>query len=168
MSTSRPPLRVVTVGYAHPDAAALVERVQEEYVVRYGSRDDSPVDPATFDPPHGTFVVGYVDDVPVATGAWRRSTVEAFGTRATCEVKRMYVVPEARGAGHARTVLAHLESTARAAGAEAMVLETGAAQPEALALYASCGYVPVASFGHYRDSPLNRCLAKPLGPSGPS
>lgn len=155
-------LRLEQVGYGHPDATRLIEQVQEEYVVRYGGRDESPVDPLMFDPPHGTFLVGYVGDEPVATGAWRRSSVEAFGTTRTCEIKRMYVVPLARGAGHARVVLARLEETARAAGARAMVLETGIAQPEAIALYESCGYVTVPGFGHYRDSPMNRCLAKAL------
>ena len=56
-------------------------------------------------------------------------------------------------------MLAHLEATAYAAGAEAAVLETGIAQPEAIALYESSGYVHVPGFGYYRDSPLSRCLA---------
>ena len=43
-----------------------------------------------------------------------------------------------------------------------MVLETGTAQPEAMALYESSGYTPIPSFGYYQDVPLNRCYAKPL------
>ena len=39
------------------------------------------------------------------------------------------------------------------------MLETGIAQPEAIALYESSGYVHVPGFGYYRDSPLSRCLA---------
>jgi GNAT superfamily N-acetyltransferase len=156
-------VRIERVGYGHPDAARLVADVQAEYVVRYGGQDDSPVDPLEFEPPHGSFFVGYVDDVPVATGAWRRSTVEAFGTTQTCEIKRMYVVAAARGAGHARQMLAHLEESARAAGARALVLETGRKQPEAIALYESSGYVAVPGYGYYRDSPLSHTLGKPLG-----
>ena len=158
-----PELRVVPVGWGHPDAFTLIEAVQEEYVVRYGGRDDTPLDPVMFDPPRGSFFVGYVDDVPVASGAWRRrDDVEVFGTTETAEIKRMFVVREARGAGHARTVLAHLERTAAAAGARAMVLETGTAQPEAIALYESSGYTPIASFGHYWAAPENRCFGKVL------
>ena len=113
-------LRLVAVGYGHPDATRLIETVQAEYVVRYGSPDESPVDPLMFDPPHGTFLVGYVGEVPVTTGAWRRRTdLEAFGTTVVAEIKRMYVVPAARGAGHARAVLAELERTAAEAGIEA-------------------------------------------------
>jgi len=156
-------LRLVRVGWGHPDALALIEAVQEEYVLRYGGRDDTPLDPVMFDPPRGSFFVGYVDDVPVASGAWRwRDDVEALGTAETAEIKRMFVVRAARGAGHARTVLAHLERTAAEAGAQAMVLETGDAQPEAIALYESSGYTRIASFGHYAWSPQNRCFAKRL------
>jgi hypothetical protein len=41
-----------------------------------------------------------------------------------------------------------------------MVLETGLAQPEAIALYESSGYVPIPPFGHYQDAPLSRCYAR--------
>jgi GNAT superfamily N-acetyltransferase len=156
-------LTLVAVGYGHPDAGRLIEEVQAEYVARYGSRDESPVDPLMFDPPHGTFLVGYVDDVPVTTGAWRRRTdLPAYGSTRVAEIKRMYVVPAARGAGHARAVLAELERTAAASGIEVLVLETGMRQPEAIALYTSAGYEPVPPFGHYRDSPLNRCFGRRL------
>ena len=112
----RTPLRIERVGFGHPDAVRLIEEVQAEYVVRYGGPDDTPLDPAMFEPPGGSFFVGYLDDVPVATGAWRaRSDVEALGTHRTAEIKRMYVAPEVRGAGHARRMLAHLEQTAAAA-----------------------------------------------------
>ena len=75
----------------------------------------------------------------------------------------MYVVPDGPRRGPARTMLAHLERTAAEAGAEAMILETGTAQPEAIALYESSGYTAIPSFGHYKDEPLNRCYAKSLG-----
>ena len=63
-------------------------------------------------------------------------------------------------------MLAHLEETARAAGAEAMVLETGLRQPEAIALYESSGYRPVAGFGYYRDAPLCGASASALAAGG--
>lgn len=162
-STAQPAggaVRMERVPITHPDAARLVEAVQAEYVVRYGSRDDSPVDPRDFEDPLGCFFVGYLDDEPVATGAWRRSAVQALGTGVTAEVKRMYVVPAAQRRGIARRMLAHLEATAAVAGVEALVLETGMKQPEAIELYLSCGYEPVPGFGHYRDSGLSRCFAR--------
>ncbi len=153
-------LEIVRVDYGHPDAMRLIEEVQAEYVVRYGSRDETPLDPLMFAPPAGSFFVGYLDDSAVATGAWRRSGVEALGTARTAEIKRMYVAPRAQRAGHARRMLAHLEASAREAGFEALVLETGERQPEAISLYTSAGYEPIPAFGYYRDSPINRCFAR--------
>jgi GNAT superfamily N-acetyltransferase len=156
-------LRIERVPIAHDDAMRLIEEVQQEYVVRYGGRDDTPLEPTVFDPPAGAFFVGYLAGEPVATGAWRRrDDVEAFGTTAAAEIKRMYVVAARRGGGLARAMLAHLERTARAAGAEVMILETGLAQPEAIALYESAGYTPIPGFGHYAWSPDNRCFARRL------
>jgi GNAT superfamily N-acetyltransferase len=155
--------RIERLPITHPDAALLVEEVQGEYVARYGGRDETPIDPTYFEEPNGAFFVGYLDGRPVATGAWRRRTdVLVEGTSLTAEVKRMYVVPRARGLSLARAMLAHLEDTARESGAEMMVLETGLRQPEAIALYESSGYQPIAGFGYYKDAPLSRCLARSL------
>jgi ribosomal protein S18 acetylase RimI-like enzyme len=74
----------------------------------------------------------------------------------------MYVAPEARRQGVAGRMLAHLEATARAAGADVMIMETGTAQPEAIGLYVSAGYAPIEPFGHYRHSPENRCYGRRL------
>lgn len=162
IDTDATSLDLRTVGYLHPDAAALVARVQAEYVERYGSPDESPVDPAVFEPPEGLFLVGYADGVPVATGAWRRSPVQDLGGSRAVEVKRMFVVPEQRGRGHARTVLAELERTAARAGHDLAVLETGLRQPEAIELYLSEGYVEIAGFGFYAGHALSRCFGKRL------
>ncbi|HEX4247931.1 MAG TPA: GNAT family N-acetyltransferase, partial [Pseudonocardia sp.] len=59
-------------------------------------------------------------------------------------------------------LLAELERTAVEAGARRMVLETGVAQPEAIQLYLSSGYLPIPKFGVYRHAPGSRCFAKPL------
>ena len=106
-------VRIERVPYGHPDAMLLIDEVQAEYVVRYGGPDQTPLDPVMFEPPLGSFYVGYLDD----RRGGRRSRparggcpdVEALGTRRTAEVKRMYVVPAARAAGLARAMLAHLE-----------------------------------------------------------
>jgi ribosomal protein S18 acetylase RimI-like enzyme len=155
-------LVITRLPITHPDALLLVEAVQEEYVARYGGRDESPIARCDFEDPTGQFFVGHLDGTPVATGAWRRSTVRALGADVTAEIKRMYVVPAAQRRGIARRMLAHLEATAAAAGIEALVLETGMKQPEAIALYESAGYEPIPGFGHYCGSELSRCFGRRL------
>jgi GNAT superfamily N-acetyltransferase len=153
---------------------ALIEEVQQEYVVRYGSPDETPLDPAMFEPPSGSFFVGYLSvdggpDLPVASGAWRaRTDVDALSSTRAAEIKRMYVAPSGRGQGLARAMLAHLEATALAAGAEVVILETGVKQPEAMALYESCGYVRIHDYGHYKCEPESRCYGRRLTRSAAS
>ena len=156
-------LRIVRASFSDPETQRLVEQVQAEYVVRYGGRDDSPLEDGVFDPPRGAFFLGYADDEPVAMGGWRlRPDVLPFGRTLAAEVKRMYVAPAARRRGYARLVLAHLEATAAEAGADVMVLETGTAQPEAIRMYTDAGYELVEKFGHYAWSPRQRCFGKRL------
>ncbi|MGI8521868.1 MAG: GNAT family N-acetyltransferase [Nocardioides sp.] len=163
MSTEVDGWRIDRVPITQPDAQHVIELVQGEYVVRYGGRDDTPLRPEMFEPPDGSFFVGYLGDGPVASGAWRiRADVRRLGSLRAAEIKRMYVAPSWRRLGLARLVLAHLEATARGAGADTMILETGTGQPEAMALYVASGYAPVESFGHYRDSAMNRCYARRL------
>ncbi|MGW8765758.1 GNAT family N-acetyltransferase [Streptomyces sp. NPDC055815] len=151
--------------YDHPDAVKLNDAVQAEYAARYGDEGDAtPLDAGMFVPPRGLYLLAYdPEGRPVATGGWRTQDENDEGyADGDAELKRMYVIPEARGLGLARRILAALESDARAAGRVRMVLETGTEQPEAIALYTSSGYEPCTKFGHYRHSELSRCFAKPL------
>ena len=156
-------LEIRPTPFGDPTAQELIAELQQEFVVRYGGPDETPLDPTQFDPPSGAFFVGWLDGSPVATGAWRlRPDVTALGGTVAAEIKRMYVVPRAQGRGLARLMLAHLEATASAAGADVMVLETGLKQPEAIALYEASGYTPVEGFGYYRDAPSVRYFGKRL------
>ena len=137
-------------------AASLVAEVQQEYVRRYGGQDETPVDPAEFAPPLGTFLVAHVGATAIGCAGLRRHGDD------TVEVKRMFVRAEHRRRGHARRLLRALEDLAREQGFRRVVLETGLAQPEAIALYASAGYLPIEGFGHYKDSELSRSFARDL------
>jgi GNAT superfamily N-acetyltransferase len=82
-----------------------------------------------------------------------------------CEIKRMYVVPNARGRGIGYRILAELESIARGLGAARLVLETGVRQPDAIALYRRAGFMTIPLFGGYADTPhpeLSVCMEKDL------
>jgi GNAT superfamily N-acetyltransferase len=147
-----------------PEAISLIEAVQAEYVQRYGGPDASPMDADDFTAPHGAFLLGVFQDTALAMGGWRRRTVvPALGAAEVAEIKRMYVVPDLRRQGLARRLLASVEESARRAGHTVMVLNTGAMQPEAIALYESSGYERLAiGWGTYACAPDALFFAKRL------
>ena len=151
-----PELRAET--YDSPNARALTEMVQQEYVERYGGPDETVIDPAEFATPNGGFVVLYLDGEAAACGGWRRLADHPDAA----EIKRMFVVPAYRRRGLARYLLVALEDAARAGGLTQMWLETGERQPEALQLYLSEGYTPIDGYGHYAHAPLARSMGKAL------
>ena len=160
-----PRLVVRRVSLDDPPTRDLVDAVQGEYVARYGGPDETPLTAAQFEPPTGIFLLGELGGDPVACGGLRRQDPE------TAEIKRMYVVPDSRRRGLARTMLSQLEHAATTAGYSRVVLESGRKQPEALALYLASGYTPVSPYGHYRHhahslgkaltSPTDRLTAPP-------
>jgi GNAT superfamily N-acetyltransferase len=126
------------------DGAVLAQAMRDEMATLYDLALDDPrmpkAGPAEMNPPNGQFIVGYSDGVAVCCGGLKRLDAE------TCEIKRMYVVPEARGQGVARELLGALESCARGFGYKLARLDTGPKQPGAQHLYESAGYAPIANF----------------------
>jgi GNAT superfamily N-acetyltransferase len=155
--------RLQPVPYEHPDVATLEQAAQRFYVQIYGSPDETPFTTADFTPPHGAFLVGYLDEQAVAMGGWRfRTPGVPRVARRPAEIRRMFVRECVRGRGFARLVLAALEASAAAAGADWMLLETGQPQVAAVGLYRSSGYVDVERFGYYADSDMALNLGRPL------
>lgn len=76
------------------------------------------------------------------------------------ELKRMYVRPQARGRGVARRLVAALEAKAVNNGCRTFMLETGPAQPAALALYERMGYQRRGPFGDYAEDPFSVFMQK--------
>jgi GNAT superfamily N-acetyltransferase len=125
-----------------------VSAMIDELVPLYG-RIDVPgapsATPAEMGPPTGAFLVGFDADAAVCCGGLKRLTVEI------CEIKRMFVVPEARGRGIAQLLLDALEDAARDLGYSVARLDTGPKQPHAQRLYERSGYREVADFN---DNPF--------------
>jgi GNAT superfamily N-acetyltransferase len=157
-------LRLQQVPYEHPDVAALEQQAQKFYTQIYGSPDETPFATADFTPPHGAFFVGYLAGEAVAMGGWRfRTPGVPRVARRPAEIRRMFVRESVRGRGFARLVLAALESSAAAAGADWLLLETGQPQVAAVGLYRASGYVDVERFGYYADSETALNLGRQLG-----
>jgi GNAT superfamily N-acetyltransferase len=136
----------------------LTDALKREIDARYDGRPGSGAEPAAsdFEPPDGAFVVGVEDGEPVACGGVRRFD------KATAEIRRMYVVPAARGRGLSRQILAALEEEARRLGYELVRLETGHLQPEAIGLYASAGFGPIPRYRPYVEDERSVCFEKRL------
>jgi putative acetyltransferase len=78
------------------------------------------------------------------------------------EIKRMWVIPAARGLGISRKVLETLEARARSEGVRFLRLETGSDNQVALRLYARAGFAMRDIFADYRPDPLSAFMEKDL------
>ncbi|ADX72891.1 acetyltransferase [Pseudarthrobacter phenanthrenivorans Sphe3] len=79
------------------------------------------------------------------------------------EVKRVIVLPEARGKGAATVLMSAVERLAVEAGASRLILQTGDKQPEAVELYRKLGYTPIPIYPPYDTAiPFSSCFAKTL------
>ncbi len=140
-----------------PVAQLLCAEIQEEYVRRYGSGDETRLGEDDFHPPNGDFIVAFDEaGEPAGCGGWRAHEDDA-------EMKRVYVREHARRQGLARLLVAAVEASAAEAGRKRVILETGPRQPEAVAMYGALGYVPVTPFGHYACTDGSIHLGKELG-----
>lgn len=79
------------------------------------------------------------------------------------EIKRMWIVPEARGRGLSKLLLARVETHAAEHGIRTIRLETGIHNTEALGLYRRQGYVEREAFAPYAPDPLSIFMEKQLG-----
>jgi GNAT superfamily N-acetyltransferase len=96
--------------------------------------------------PHVRFFLAYRNDLPVGCGG-----IAFFSDFA--EVKRMYVRPEARGAGAADGIMVKLIGEAAEAGFAVLRLETGANFARAISFYRRWGFSPCLIFEPYASKP---------------
>jgi putative acetyltransferase len=122
----------------------------------YPPESNHILDIAALCAPDIRFWVARREGVPHGCGALR---IDAAGYG---EVKRMYVIPEARGQNVGRAILRCIDDQAAPEGLALMRLETGIHQAAAHALYRSGGYAECAPFGGYRLDPLSVFMEKRL------
>jgi GNAT superfamily N-acetyltransferase len=141
-----------------PAAQALIAALDADILDRYPNPDDNffELSPEEVAPEHGAFVIARANGQAIGCGAVRR--IDAT----TAEIKRMYVIPSARGQGLSRRILVFLEAEAARLGVTRLVLETGDRQVEAVALYLRAGFERIPRFGEYVDAPLSVCFGKDL------
>lgn len=141
---------IAPAAWDDPEVRRLTAAQQAELRARYEG-DTEPGTPPSAADVAVVLVARDADGAAIGCGALR--ALEP----GIAEVKRMYVVPEARGRGVSRQLLAALEAAARERGWSTLRLETGPRQPEAIGLYESAGYRPIGAFGVYVDEPDAGC-----------
>lgn len=147
-----PPAGRLVFAPCPPDQAPardLLEAMVAELVELYdiaGGTVGVPLHHSELAPPGGTYLVGRTQPGgEVVAGGGLRTIGAGVG-----EIKRMYVVPEWRGRGVARILLAALEDAARDLGLDRVRLDTGSRQPDARHVYQTSGY---RTIGNYNDNP---------------
>lgn len=157
-------------GLAEADRSALVAllRAYEASLglkLDFQSFDDELADlPGEYAPPDGSLVLARRNaDGAIVGCVGMRAFDRAAGI---AEMKRLFIVPEARGRGLGRRLALAALDSARRAGYRAIRLDTLPSMSEAQALYAALGFRDIAN---YNGNPVagSRFLEKALTP-GPS
>jgi len=123
--------------------AELMRELNDLLDSQYPGRVQKPGSVTTPDEmvaPDGAFLVGWDGERAVAIGGLRRLE------DGICEIKRMYVVPDARSRGNGRALLAALQDTARELGFERARLDGGPAQVHSRVLFETSGYVEIPKY----------------------
>jgi GNAT superfamily N-acetyltransferase len=154
-------VRLAAASWDDEEVQRLTTAQQAELRARYEGDTEPGTPPSAADV---SVVLVARDPAGTAVGC---GALRALGDGAA-EAKRVYVVPEARGRGVSKVLLAGLEDAARSRGWTVLRLETGPRQPEAIALYEGAGYRPIPAFGGYVDEPDAGCslyYERVLGPA---
>ena len=109
--------------------------------------DDAPADPShvragldSYRAPSGCLLVAYSASRPVGVGALRQLPGGA------AEIKRMFVIPEARSLGIGSRLLDRLLESAAETGATTVLLDTAGFMSAAHVLYRSRGFIERAPY----------------------
>jgi len=152
------------VEWTDPRAVAMREIMDAEMHVRYGL--DSPADAelsAAIERALAVDVTTVVDTVLIVDEglAVAHAGLRMLDTDSgrEWEVKRVIVDGSRRGRGLGRAVMQEIIDSARHGGARRLILQAGDRQPEAIGLYSSLGFTPIAVYAPYAEvMPQSLCF----------
>ncbi|MCG2621920.1 GNAT family N-acetyltransferase [Arthrobacter sp. I2-34] len=152
-----PRLTIKEMPWSNPVGADLRAAQQRELSSRFGTADHEAGPPPS------------AEDMPVFLIAYEKSSGQPLGCgglrrldESTAEIKRVYVVPYARGSGVSAAILAALEAKALASGYAEIRAEAGSVQSDGMRFYERGGYLPIPNFGPYEGVADSHCYAKTI------
>lgn len=148
----------------NPVVAGIIRRVMTEFgAVGCGfSISDTEVDAMfeAYPAPASAFFV--VEREGIVLGCGGMAPLQG-GDAGTCELRKMYFLPELRGSGMGNRLLSVILDAARAAGYSLCYLETVEAMAQARKLYIKHGFVPIKhALGNTGHSSCNRFMTLDL------
>ena len=99
-------------------------------------------------------LICYENEVALGCGAFKKLDSQ------TAEIKRMFVLPEAREKKIASKILTELENWAKESGYDSCILETSQKLENAIALYRKQGYQDIPNYGQYIGVETSMCMKK--------
>ncbi|WP_269237531.1 GNAT family N-acetyltransferase [Flavobacterium flavigenum] len=99
-------------------------------------------------------VLLYLNDKAVGCGCFKKYN------ETIAELKRMFVLPEARGLGIAKQIIREVESKAIDQGFKMLILETLYKQLEAINLYQKMGFEIIENYEPYVGRTNSICMGK--------
>ena len=99
-------------------------------------------------------ILFYLDEIAVGCGAFKEYEPNV------AEIKRMFVLPEYRGKGIAKTILKELELWTKSLDYTSTILETSNKLTSAINLYKKSGYEIIPNYGQYVNVESSVCFRK--------
>lgn len=99
-------------------------------------------------------IVCYENNTAIGCGAFKKYESKV------AELKRMFVLPEAREKGIASKIVNELENWAKEEGYSSCILETSSRLQNAIALYTKLGFEITPNYGQYIGIQSSVCMKK--------
>jgi putative acetyltransferase len=155
-TTAETELKIAVEDPSQPEIVALLRDGEAHSAKLYPPESNHHLPLSALRAPNVRFlVVRNVNGRAIGTGALALNGAWA-------ELKRMWVIPEARGLGVSRIILEALQAHGHSEGVRTLRLETGVENHAALALYTKAGFGRRDPFGDYRADPLSVFMQKEL------
>ena len=142
-----------------PQVAALFALSDAYAAALYPAESNHLVDADSLAEGHVVFAVARRGEQILGCGA---SVLHDDAAAPYAEIKRMFVLEEARGLRLGERILSYLEEQTAARGVRTLRLETGIHSHPARRLYERCGYRLIGPFADYWDDPLSVFYEKNL------